>query len=369
MPALVGALRGSFLFKDNMTEQDPFDKAHPHLKPKKITPMKLHGAELLEYIKTLSDEVDWLSHGFLANNSISMLYATDGIGKSLVGIQGALELASGLPMYKTFETAKPIKVIYCVAERSIKEPLKRIKLMIQDQDLAGKVLFENFTISTELQGRDVSSPTESDKLMEILSSHARNMDGVDLVFFDPLYAMVKGDLKDDKAINAVFNFFRRVGNELDANVFFLHHENRGSKEAGASERTGQDFYGNKFISGLCTAVWHMVKAKDEQFQTIITNEKDSESCLLQKFTLTYDPEFNTVRADASVSSKNRDILIESFLGRMREKDEKFSQDELFAAIGCKLHKVNQRKTISKLVKSKLIKKISPEGHVGIYKAL
>lgn len=336
---------------------------------KKITPINLWGIDLIEYLKTLSDEIDWIAHGFLANNSITMLYATDGIGKSLIGIQCALEIASGLPVFKTFENRKQLKVIYVMAERSIKEPLKRIKTMIQDEDFAAKILFENFTITTEFQGRDVSSQSESDLLMTVLKKHSDFMGGVDLVFFDPLYALVKGDLKDDKAINGVFNFFRRVGHELDANVFFLHHENRGSKELGAKERTGQDFYGNKFISGLCTAVWHMVKSKDDHFTTVITNEKDSESCLLQKFTLTYTPEFNTVRADASVSPKNRKILIDQFLKKAKSDSHQFMAEELFSAIGCKLHVVNQRKTISALLKDSLLKNIAPQGFKGKYVAI
>ena len=336
---------------------------------KKTVPFSLWGIDLLEYIKTVSDKVDWLANGFIADNSITMLYATDGIGKSLIGIQAALELSSGLPVFKTFDVEKKYKIIYCMAERSIKEPLKRIKSMIQDVDLAGKIDFSNFTITTEFQGRDVGNPSEAEALLNKLKEHAEVMEGIDIVFFDPLYALVKGDLKDDKAINGVFNFFRRVGNELGANVFFVHHENRGSREVGATSRTGQDFYGNKFISGLCTAVWHMVKPKDDQFKTIILNEKDSESCLLQKFSLIYDPEFNTVRADTSVSPKNRKILIEQFLKKQKDKGLSFDADELYSAIGCTLHAVTQRKQLAALVNEGLICNIAPQGHKGKYKSL
>ena len=93
---------------------------------KKIAPLDLWGIDLLEYLKTLSSDVDWIADGFITDSSITMLYATDGIGKSLLGIQSALELASGLPVFKGFHVNRPYKVIYCVAERSIKEPTKRI---------------------------------------------------------------------------------------------------------------------------------------------------------------------------------------------------------------------------------------------------
>lgn len=335
----------------------------------KLAPRNLWGIDLIEYLKVLSDDVDWQAHGFLTESSITMLYATDGIGKSLIGIQAALELASGLPVFKSFHVGRPQKVIYCQAERSIKEPTKRIKTMIQDPDFAEKIKFGNFTLSTEFQGRDLSKESEADQLMQILKGHAEIMGGVDIVFFDPLYALIRGDLNSNEAINKVFNFFRRVGNELGCSIFFLHHENRGQREQGATERTGQDYYGSKFISGLCTGVWHMKKPKEESFITTITNEKDSESCLVPSFKLTYDPEFNTVRADVSSSSKAKDILTQAFLSLAKETARKFSQEEFFVETQIQMHAVNQRKHFGHLIKNKKIKNVSGEGLKGIYVAI
>lgn len=335
----------------------------------KITPRNLWGIDLLEYLKTLSDEVDWIANGFITDASISMLYATDGIGKSLIGIQAGLELASGLPVFKGFHVDRPYKVIYCVAERSMKEPTKRIKQMISDEEFAGKILFENFTITTEFQGRDLSNIAQADALMEILKGHAAVMGGVDICFFDPLYALVRKDLKTDEAINGVFNFFRRVGNELGANVFFIHHENRGTKKEGEDKRTGQDFYGNKFISGLCTAVWHMVRDEDNSFTSIIANEKDSESCLVPKMVLDFNPEFNTVGVNLNTSIKAKEIMTDAFLKKMKEDNKHFSQEEFFTGTFIQMHKNSQRKFFMKLLEKGLVKNTAPSGYRGSYVAL
>lgn len=289
-------------------EKNPYDAAHTktfsdakdstvHIKAKekrKITPQELHGDSLLEFINDLTDKIDWIANGFITDPSITMLYATDGIGKSLLGIQCSIELASGLPVFKSFAVNRPYKIIYVVAERSIKEPLKRIKRMMKDPALKDKILFQNLKITTEFQGKDLSDKTNADALMNLLRKYSDDIGGCDMVMFDPLYALVKGDLKEDKAINPVFDFFRRCNNELGANVFFFHHENRGSRQQGENKRSGQDFYGNKFISGLCTAVWHMVKQSD--FKTVVANEKDSESALTPKMILDYSPEFKIGRA-------------------------------------------------------------------------
>lgn len=349
--------------------EDDFDKAHPELKPKIKIPINLNGNELLEFIQNLTDEVEWFSHGMILRDSITMLYATDGIGKSLIGIQAALELASGLPVFKTLAVDKPLKVIFCQAERSIKEPLKRIKLMLQDEEFAGKILLENFTLTTELQGKDVSNHEQADELLESIKKHSEKMGGVDIVFFDPLYALVRGDLREDKSVNGVFSFFRRIGSEIGASVFFFHHENRGNFDKKKKKRIGQDFYGNKFISGLCTAIWHMHKDEDDKFKTYLINEKDSESCLISRIGLVYAPENATVRADVSSSPKNRDIMIEAFLKKRKDDGKHFSQFELFSEIHCQLHESNQRRVLGELIKGGRIKNIAPHGMKGSYVVL
>ena len=238
--------------------------------------------------------------------------------------------------------------------------------MIQDEDFAGKILFENFTITTQFQGRDLSNVAQADALMAILKAHANNMGGCDICFFDPLYALVRKDLKSDEAINGVFNFFRRVGNELGSNVFFLHHENRGQRKEGEEKRSGQDFYGNKFISGLCTAVWHMVKDEDDKFTTIIANEKDSESCLVPKIVLSYSPEFNTVRANINSSTKAKDIMTDSFLKKYKESSKTFTRQQFFEETLIQMGESAQRKLFAKLTSEGSIKNISLSGTSGVY---
>lgn len=336
---------------------------------KKVAPNSLSGYDLVLYLKELSDEVEWVADGFIAEPSISMLYATDGIGKSLIGVQFSLELCSGLPVFKTLKTTRPYKVIYCMAERSIKEPIKRIKRMISDPTFENSIMFENLVITTEFQGRDLSKEANADALLGILKRHAQSIGGADMLVFDPLYALVKGDLKDDQAINSVFNFFRRASAELGANIFFFHHENRGTRQQGETERTGQDYYGNKFISGLCTAVWHMVKDPQDQFKTIIVNEKDTESALIPRFTLQYDPEYSTVHASVTSCQKSKTILINAFLKKYKDSAELFEAETLFKESGINTHPASGRKIIADLIKSGKIRNMSESGKKGHYLAL
>lgn len=336
---------------------------------KKLAPTSLSGFDIVEYVTNLNDEVEWMCSGFITDPSITMIYATDGIGKSLIGIQTALELASGFPVFKTLHSERAFKIIYVMAERSIKEPMKRIKNMLGDPDYNGKINFLNLAVTTEFQGKDLSNPKNSEALLGVLKRHAKDIGGCDILIFDPLYALVKGDLKEDQPINAVFNFFRMASSELGANIMFFHHENRGQKEPGAKERTGQDYYGNKFISGLCTSVYHMIKEKGDNSKTVLINEKDTESCLIPRITLSYNPEFNTVCGDINSSPKAKKIIIESFLKKCSEENKPFSQDDFFKFTGIHGHINSKRRIIAKLCQEKRIKNLNNSGIEGLYVAL
>lgn len=333
---------------------------------KKLAPLSLSGFDIVNYFKELSEEVEWMADGFITDPSITMIYATDGIGKSLIGIQAALELCSGLPVFKTLHTNREFKVIYVMAERSIKEPMKRIKNMFEDPDYEGALRFENLAITTEFQGKDLSNPNNANDLLNVLRRLANEIGGCDMVMFDPLYALVKGDLKEDQPINAVFNFFRMVTAAMGVNVMFFHHENRGSRQPGDSERTGQDYYGNKFISGLCTAVWHMVKDPSDKSKTILLNEKDTETVLIPRITLNYNPQFQTVCGDINSSPKAKHIVINAFLVKYADREEGFSLDFFFKETAIHGHINSKRRILAKLAKDGRIKNLHPNGKDGLY---
>lgn len=336
---------------------------------KKLSPISLSGFDIIQYFEELNDEVEWMAEGFMTDPSITMLYATDGIGKSLIGIQLALELCSCLPVFKTLQVNKYYKVIYVVAERSIKEPMKRIKKMIGDPDYSGKIQFENLVITTEFQGRDISNIVLQDALIESLRRHAKVMGGCDIIIFDPLYALVRGNLKDDQSISSVFGFFRRASVEFQANIMFFHHENRGRVEEGGTERTNQDYYGSKFISGLCTAVWHMKKNKGDHFNTFLECEKDTESSLIPKITLNYNPEFNTVCADIHSNTKAKEQIIHNFLKKHKESGIEFTSDQFFEETKIKVHPVSRRRIIARLIKDGFLVNKNKDGIEGKYSVI
>lgn len=334
-----------------------------------ILPETLYGELLISEIEKLSDETEWLAEGFMTEPSITMIYGTDGMGKSFVGFQNAVELASGLPLLHAFPVKEPKRVIYCPAERSIKEPLKRMKDMLKTERIKDNIKPQNLCVTTSFQGRDISNKMVSDLLIAKLINMSETIGGADCVYFDPLYALVKGDLKSDEAINGVFDFFRRVGNELGASVVFIHHENRGQRVDGEKERSGQDYYGNKFISGLCTSIYHMKKEnKNEEMRTVLINEKDTDRVLAPRIELEYHPELATVKANIGSSPIIKEIKLREYLNAKQSSGTTFTSEELFSTLGINVHPVNKRKMMAGWIRLGRIKNLAINGAKGIYSA-
>jgi RecA-family ATPase len=338
-------------------------------KKNRILPETLYGDNLVQEIKDLNDKTEWLAEGFMTEPSITMIYGTDGLGKSFLGIQNAAEFASGLPLFHAFPVSEPKRIIYCPAERSIKEPLKRLRDMISTDYMKDSFKPQNLCITTSFQGRDISNKAVSDLLISKLVNMSETIGGADCVYFDPLYALVKGDLKSDEAINGVFDFFRRVGNELGASVVFIHHENRGQRVDGEKERSGQDYYGNKFISGLCTSIYHMKREdKKNEMRTVLVNEKDTDRVLAPRIELEYHPELATIKADMTSSPIIKELNLKEYLNTKFNSGQTFSSEELFKSLGLSVHPVNKRKMMSGWIKEGRLKNIAPAGSKGIYSA-
>jgi len=339
-------------------------------KKSKILPDVMIGDTIAELCAELTNKTEWLAEGFMTDPSITMIYGTDGMGKSFAGLQNAVEFSCGLPLYGVFPVAEPKRIIYCVAERSAKEPLRRIKDMMETERIRTSLNLNNLCITTSFQGRDISNKLVSDLLIAKLVNMSETIGGADCVYFDPLYALVKGDLKSDEAINGVFDFFRRVGNELGASVVFIHHENRGQRMDGEKERSGQDYYGNKFISGLCTSVYHMKREdKKEEMRTVLINEKDTDRVLAPRIELEYHPELSMIKADMNSSPVLREISVKEYFSKAFMSGAKFTAEELFSNLGIQAHAVSKRKMIAAWLKEGKIRNTAVSGAKGIYIAL
>lgn len=281
------------------------------------------GEALRKALTQTKEDKRVLIEGYMAEKTISMLYANDGIGKSTINLQAMAEAASGLNVFQGMLVDTPLKVIYVLGERDVEEPFER--LIAMDNKLHFN--FDNLAITDKLQGFNLQNERHHDPCLKILDAIAKAcFDRVDIINFDPIYSLCGGKLKEDEDVSILRSFILKVKKEFDCAINQVHHENRGQVR-GKKGRTGADFYGNKFLSAMCNNVWHL-KVNDDGDGTTLFNEKDSYHIGLKNLPLEYDEESYTSKIYPASSSAHIRMIVHSFLNSCYNAHKMFSLRDL-----------------------------------------
>lgn len=326
----------------------------------------LGGDKLLKEVNEFTGKVEMSVEGLIAKNSLNMWYATDGIGKSIMGIQSALEQAHNLPVFGHLECYGRQNIIYVVGERHKNEPLSRIKMMNEKYNFD----YKNFHITGKFQGYNLASEKNHLICLGILQDIADHQFGgkVHNIYFDPINALCTGDLKEDTVASMIRTFISLVMNRFDCSVTFMHHENRGQRNK-KGVREGQDFYGNKNLSTMCTSIMHI---KSNLKGTIWIKEKDSHTCIYSPLPLIFDSEFMLSELDKEHTPITKTIQIHKFINHL------FLIKETFTRQTIEQHAKNIELTltdhllshiIKSLIKNKKIENLNPPGKNAKYRIL
>ena len=249
-------------------------------------------------------ERQYLIDSFLYEHSSILLYAADGIGKSVLTLQLVIEAASGNPVFGVLKTSRQLRTLWVMAERHPIEIFERIKEMEKVVPLSPL----EFGITTELQGFNLLNESYFTKAISIIEARAKILSHIDLVVVDPIYALVAGGLSRDENDSCVTRFSTTLQNKFGCSCIFIHHSNRGVRsQENPAERVGQDMYGGRFLSAHFTGIYHITKTSDG---THFAREKSSHRNLIESFDLTYDHEtYVSTLTDDSMPKRDR-ILIE-----------------------------------------------------------
>jgi hypothetical protein len=327
----------------------------------------LGGDILAKCVHDFSGKVDMIVEGLIAKNSLNMWYATDGLGKSMMGIQSALEQAHGLPVFGHLQTHGRQNVIYVVGERHQNEPLQRIKIMNEKHNFD----FKNFHITGKFQGYNLANEKNHLVCIGILNDIARyQFDGrIDHVYFDPLNALCTGDMKEDSVVAMIRTFLTLVMNKFNCSVTFFHHENRGQRNQKTAKREGQDFYGNKNLSTMCTSIMHI---KEGLKGTIWAKEKDSYTCIYSPLPLIFDSEFYISTLDQEHTPVTKTVQIHKYINHLFIMGQTFTKADIeHHAKEIELNLTSHLLThiIKKLLKEKKIENLKGNGQNAEYKIL
>jgi RecA-family ATPase len=323
-----------------------------------------NGLKLQNAVFETPEERKFIVRSLIPENSITMFYAPDGIGKSTLSLQMCLEMASGIPVFGGFQTRKPMNVIYIMAERHRLEAFERIKRMSQGIAIG----WEGFTITDKLQGFNILEIKDFNKFVRevcMIANGFKDIGGANYIHIDPIYALVPKGLTTEEGSGTVRMVCERLASETGASVGFNHHANRGTKNPdNNNKREGQDMYGSRFLSAPCTGIFKIEKGKNG---TSFLNEKDSLMCLIDKFDLTYNLETDLSYLDPSKSTMSKTSRVRQFFNNHFLLKKEFEIDTLMKE--CDLSSSFARGEVSGEVKAGRLINTKTNGVKALYRVL
>lgn len=289
-------------------------------------PNKIFTGEVLkEAVATVHPERPFIINNFLYEKSAMMLYADDGVGKSVICLQACLQMTLAESKFLgEFEITKARNIIYFQMERHPDESFERMRHMqtIIPYDPS------NLCISVELQGIDLmdkaSSALAYNNVIKTIKAFGK---APDVMAFDPIYSMVSGDLSNSETCNAVTGFFRKIQSNVPCTIFATSHTNRGMRDPeNKGQRMGKDMYGNRFLSAFFTGSYHLESKADGAGATF-KRDKNSQKNLEKKFGTNYDPATYCSWSDAEGKMTKKEKLY-SFLRACKASDKEFSFQDM-----------------------------------------
>lgn len=243
-------------------------------------PKALTGSVLKSAYSEAREQRKAIADGFLYEQTINMIVADPGTGKSTIAVQVALELAAGLPVFGLFQVPKTFKVLYIQTERNIIELLERIETISK----VYPIRTDNLTITDEYQRFNLLNTEHSRLFIECIK---RDCPGVEMIFIDPIYALVAGGLKEDVPASAFTKTMSNLQKETNATLWYNHHTVKPHYEKGVKYEREDPFYGSQWIKAHVTSSFHL---KECTGGVEMVKKKDNYKLMPDRITLEFNPE-------------------------------------------------------------------------------
>ncbi len=288
----------------------------------------LWGESLEAAIHTVKPQREPLIEGFIYKKSAQMIWAPDGAGKSFVVMQAAIQgTVSNNRVFGELFVAEGFNTLYLQAERHIDESLERMKRMVENTPFDSK----RFVLTTALQDVNLRNDTSFQRGLTKIDEIAEKSFGKpDLVVIDPIYAMVRGGLKDDEGAAYVTEFSKLIQKKHDCSVLMVHHANRGQKDKDSGARIGEDMFGSRFLSAHCSGI-HKLNLRPDKTGTVLSADKQSNENLEAKIELTYDAETHLSWVSHGSGHISKTDKIYNYLRTQKLNKKTFTFDDILAA--------------------------------------
>lgn len=279
---------------------------------------------LLDALEFVRPERKALIENFLYEKTSMLWYAPDGIGKSVISLQAAMQsTVKDTKVFGEFHVPEACKVLYMQLERPPEETFERMKHMRKGIPFDA----DNFGLSVALQGINLQNRDGDKEALDIMRTVIGEIKfKPQIIVFDPIYTLCHEGLESVKACNAITNFFRVMQLQQGCAIIAISHANRGMRDQETGGRKGEDMYGNRFLSAHFGGVYKIESIK-EGAGTRFKLEKSSLKNLDKTFDLFYEPQYyrSMILDDGKVTKKDR---LQNFLQTQRSMDKPFSFEDM-----------------------------------------
>jgi len=337
----------------DISSKEAFEKSKEDLYYKLKDKPILNGLELM----SLPAEPDnYIIEKMVWKRDVVLILASEKAGKSILGLQMACALTKGGHFLGEYEVPESMRVLYIQAEGSREETQMRLRSMNKNEssDWTPENFFHMYPSSLSLD----TDLGYNELIESILKTNFRP----DVIFIDPLYMAMQGDLIDNKCARNFCRNIRRLKEQYDCTVIINHHKRRPQKDGtGNYIDRGDDEIMGSFVWKAFPS--HILTLHKRPNNTRSLNcETQRGGNVIKNLVLELvepDPLYFKVIYEKDCKSCTQKII--EFL---TEKQTGCSTDSISSEL--KINPSSVRKSIADLLKEQRILKVNPTKRPALY---
>lgn len=218
---------------------------------------------------------------FFYEQTVLMLAAEPGAGKSVIATQLALSASSGVPFLGHLTMPKPRRVYYLQLEGAYAEFIERIRMM------EGVIPLNTDNLCWDpCEGLNVMRPDHIQSVISRITAWG----APDIIIIDPIYMAVVGGLSKDEPASAFVRFSNLLKQTFHCAIILVHHTHR-PRHANDGKLIDEDdpFYGSQWLKAHVD-VSYLLRRTDKTGQHVaLENKKSRGTNVKKRLELEFDP--------------------------------------------------------------------------------
>lgn len=188
--------------------------------------------DVVDFVKRALPPRTYLLHPWLTKESMSMIYAKTGVGKTHLTLNIAHALATG-GEFLGWTAAKPVRVLYVDAEMAMDDLQGRLKAIIRGTGKEPEAgFFKQIARSEQFEGYLPNLFTPDGQ--KAFSEHFKPFD---VIILDNLSALVSGGSENEAEGWEPIQQWAIKERAKGKTIIFIHHAGKNSSQRGTSKRT------------------------------------------------------------------------------------------------------------------------------------